>query len=301
MRERAPYRLLIALLAGVLLATGGSIAHADGDGPILGGVEDDNGTPGVEVTDPGGSTGTDGGNQPVYTVPGPYWKYHYTPACSVNGPPPNSADALCLGATSTCTQEQEGPATVLRFFVYRMRMNADGTPAGGGDGTWESMGTQCRGPNDPPEGGPEVITVADIRAAVEGVVPVPSVAVEPAGGTYVNVPTNFVSEGSDQTTTVQVLGVAVQVQFTATDTRWSFGDGSSGTGNGIRNAAVGQAGAVEHDYRRAGTYTVTVTRTYSVTFSLPDGQSSSMEGFTRTSPGLALPVGEVQSLVTEVD
>ena len=299
MRQRASYRILFTVLAGVLLATAGSIAHADGhgDGPILGGVEDDDGTPGVEVVDHGGSTGNDGGNDPVYTVPGPYYQYYYTPACSVNGPPGQGADALCMAATSTCTQEQDGPATVLRFFVYRMLMNPDGSEAG----DWESMGSQCRGPDDEPEGGPEVITEADIRAAVEGVVPVPSVTVEPAGGTYVNVPTNFVSEGSDQTTTVQVLGVPVQVQFTATDTRWSFGDGTSGTGNGIRNASVGQAGAVEHDYRRAGTYTVTVTRTYSVTLSLPDGQSSSLDGFTRTSPGLSLPVGEVQSLVTEID
>lgn len=297
-RTSTSLRVLVTVLAAMLLATTGSLAHA-GKGPDLGGVEDNDGNPQAPVTIPGDPGNSPGGNQPIYTVPVEYYEYAYVPHCPSNGPPGQGADALCTHFSS-CPQPEghEGPARVNRWLVYRMLMNPDGTPQ---TGDWEFVGSQCRGADDPPEGGPEVITEADIRVAVEGVVPVPAVAVEPAGRTYVNVPTNFVSDGTDQTTAVDVMGVSVQIQFTATDTRWSFGDGSTGTGTGIRNASVGQAGAVEHAYRRSGTYSVTVSRTYSVTFSLPDGQSASMDGFSRSSPALSLPVGEVQSVVTRVN
>ena len=147
MTQRALHRFLIAVLVGVLIATSGSIAHAND--PVIGnpGDADGDGNPDTEIEIPGNTGGNPGQNDPIYTVPGPYWDYYYTPHCMYNGPPGVGADVMC-GQASNCPLDEDGDRQT-RMLVYRMWVNPDGTPVDG-DATWEPMGSQCRGPNDPP-------------------------------------------------------------------------------------------------------------------------------------------------------
>ena len=199
-----------------------------------------------------------------------------------------------MGATSTCRGANEGD---INFRVYTRKMKANGDP----DGDWEYQGLQCRGADDPPEGGPPVITTFMIRDAAQEAVPASEVNSEPGETSYVNVPTNFFTDGDAVTATVQVLGIPIVITFDPVSVSWAFGDGGSGTGAGIEAAAVGQPGAVEHEYARQGDYSITVSRSFNVSARLPGGQTLSLPApVTSTSEPYQLEVGEIQSVVTRV-
>lgn len=129
------------------------------------------------------------------------------------------------------------------------------------DGDWKPAGTTCRGADDPPEGGPVQITQEMIFDAAKKKAPAPMVHVEPKTKSYVNIPNNFYVDTDASTSTVHVMGQAIDITFTPSDISWSFGDDTKGTGAGIAHAKVGANGAVEHAYQRIGDYKVTVQRT----------------------------------------
>lgn len=241
----------------------------------------------------GQSGGGANGGGTVYTEPGPYTEYKYVPACSANDATSNSADALCTQATSTC------PDGELRFYVYTQTVRPPDYATD--EGEWDQAGNQCRGADDPEEGGPVEITAWMIRDEAQANAPATKATSEPQGTSYVHIPNNFYTETDGENVSVDILGVNVQLQYTPTTYSWSFGDGSSGSGAGVEGADVGQAGAVEHEYRRAGRFNATVTRSFEVVATLPNGKSLPMDGLiSSTSDAIPMEIDEIQSVVTRV-
>lgn len=233
-------------------------------------------------------------SKPIYTKPGPYPVYRYVPTCDGNRPDGYSNDALCGAATMSCP----GPERQIRFWVYRQIVQPGESPR---DGAWEMVRTECRGGDEPPEGGPEVITEWMIQEAAQAVAPETHIVSEPDATSYVNVPNNFWVDTATHSETVTLIGVPITITYRPTAYSWSFGDGASDSGPGIRNARVGQDGAVEHQYRRSGDYDVTATRSFEVTAILPGGDSLTLEvPITSTSAPHPLTIGEIQSVVTGV-
>jgi hypothetical protein len=296
---RAPHRArrstgrlsaLLAMTAAVVLLTSvGAIADTDvfgdGDSAVVKGED--------SSTDQTGSGSGGGGGETVIKIPKPYKEYKYVPACSANTVE-GGADALCGQAVYSCPTDGD-----IRYRVYTRQHDADGSVADGAD--WEMGGTVCRGPNDPPEGGPVVITTADIADEARKAAPATVVHVEPGTKTYVNVPTNFYADTTVHDATVEVLGQQIGLQFRPTGFAWSFGDGASGTGAGVANSPVGGPGAVEHLYRRAADVEITLTRTFEVSFTAPGGVTGTLPapGVSNTSAPMPLEVGEIQTLVTD--
>lgn len=271
--------LAVAVAAVVQSPVPAAAANCDG-GIVTGGVQvgcGNNGTNPPRPDVPGGST-------QIWVDP---LEYRYVVNCSVNGPN-NPDDALCTGAIAACDDGE------IQFRVY--------TRERGSDDPWRGGALLCRGADDPDPNRP--LTVNDVYDEVVELAPLPTITVEPATKTYVNVPTNVSTEdGSFGPFTAELdeLPISISVTFTANGFRWNFGDGGTAQGAGVAGAQVGQAGAVEHLYRRSGTYQITLERTYAAAVTV-GGQTIDIQApITNTSAPYALQVGELQSVVTEVD
>lgn len=303
----APTRVpvVLGILLGLVLTGTSALANTTNDPPPDYDGNTDGGTANVGVTDPGSTDdggGSGSGSPGVVTVPQPYLEYRYVPFCLNSGVPDKNAeggqtglDNLCTGATAGCDDPRD-----TRYRVYTLRHGADGSVRA--EDNFEFAGVQCRGPDDPPEGGPVQITVADIRDEAQKAAPVPVVNVEPENRSYVNLPTNvFADDEGAVEVTVQLLGQPIALSFEPTAWVWDFGDGGSGSGQGIEGARVGQAGAVEHEYRRSGDASITLTRTYAVTFTVPGGQPTPLPGtINAASEPYPLEIREIQATVTEL-
>ena len=284
------------LLATVLLAVGlvvvppGAAYAGDCDyGSDNGGGGTTIGGECQETPDP--QTGGDGdysGYEPSTGPPQPVYESYYTPACSANGPPgQGNPDALCQGAGSIC-EAQGGDPGDLYMQVWRREVPG---------GNWESMGSECRGADEPteeePEATPEMVLDEAYAAA-----PRPTAHVQPGTRSFVNVPNNYFADAAGETVTVNVLGNPIQVTFTVNELTWDFGDGTSATGEGVKDASVGDPEAVEHAYARQGEYAITANTTVGVQFTLPNGQRiSEPDAFSFSSEPVELPVGEIQTRV----
>jgi len=285
-------RLLATLMlaAGLVVAAPGA-AYADCD------YGSDNGSGGTTV---GGECGQQpevpvgdpdnddySGWTPPTGPPPPVYEHYYTPACSVNGPPPGDPNALCQGAISIC-EARGGEGTAIYMRHYRREVPG---------GTWESMGSECRGPDDPVEEEPEA-TPEMVLDEAYAEAPRPTALVQPGTRSYVNIPNNYYADAPGETITVNVLGNPIEVTFTVNEISWEFGDGATATGEGVKDAAPGAAGAVEHAYVRQGDYTITANSTVGVQFTLPNGQSvNQSDAFQFGSEPVVLPVGEIQTRV----
>ncbi len=242
------------------------------------------------------------GNDPIFRVPVPYTIYRYTPACSANDTPQGDdpkaavtgADALCGQAVYTCPQDD-----AIRYRVSTMKMTADGKS----DGEWEDRtNTVCRGADEPAEGGPVQITEKMIHDEAVKKAPTSVVHVEPETKSYVNVPTNFYAETKTETATLSIFDQPIEIRFAPSSYRWKFGDGGNNEGAGIEAAKVGQNGAIENVYQRIGDYSVNLTRSFAVTYTLPNGTSGALASpLSNTSAPYRLGIGEVQSVVTDVN
>ena len=280
-------------LTGVVLAltlamsiTAPAVAK-DGDGWGVGGTGD---VADVDFSDTTPTSDHGPGTTPIYTDPGPWTEYRYVPTCSANSVE-GGADALCMGAVATCDRGE------IRFWVYTRRMSADNKPLS----DWKQVGTECRGADDPAEGGPAQITEQMIFDQARQAAPKTIIHAEPVVKSYVNVPTNFYADDEAVTTTITVAGLNVDVRFTPSGFQWKFGDGGTGGGVGVKGAPVGGAGAVEHIFKRSGDYGITLTRTYAVKFRLPNGEIRDLSmPLSITSAPYDLEIGEIQSVVTDV-
>ena len=154
---------------------------------------------------------------------------------------------------------------------------------------------------DEPEGeqppAPPQVTTEMVTAAARVVAPTSPPHVEPGTVSYVNIPNNYWTESPTVRDSVTVLGQVIPLVWTPTSTTWDFGDGGSATGDGVKGADVGAAGAIEHSYARQGSYQISTTTTYNLTFVLP-GQGAQTISLTATpSDPVTLPVREIQTLV----
>ena len=86
---------------------------------------------------------------------------------------------------------------------------------------------------------------------------------------YVNIPNNYWTESPTVNDSVTVVGQTIPLVWTPTGTTWNFGDGASATGDGVQGADVGAPGAIEHSYARQGSYDISTTTTYNLSFVLP--------------------------------
>lgn len=295
-------RRVVAVVAlSTTLVLGSSLAaHADPDwgGGVDDGGVDVGGEDGGSETTPGGGNG---GTQ--ISVPGPWTQRVYVPACDRNsvtatgpgvGDYETVNDVLCTAFDAACPADEDR-----RYYVFERRMGPDNRAR---DDNFSANGSVCRSINDPDETQPPTITVDQIIDQARALAPTPTFVIEPGDRTYVNVPTNFAADVAPVTVNVEVLGFTIPVEFTPGDVTWSFGDGGSGSGVGIRNASVGQSGAVEHAYVRSGQHAVSVTVAYDARIFVPNGDPITFDTpITRSSAPQSLEVGEIQSVVTQVD
>jgi len=296
---------LILVLAGLMAPAQAAPGSPPPEGPGWEpGQTEHGGTVGGTTGGSNGSGGSGGGDPSGVSVPipGPWTQRIHVPYCPANlvsatgrgAREYTMIDDMCTPASSTCGDEPG----VFRYWIFSRRMNAQNQAIEDG---FDRSGPVCRGPDETDESQPPTITIGEIREMAEALAPTPSFVIEPGTGTYVNIPTNFAAQAEAVTVTVNVLGFSIPVDFTPSDVSWSFGDGTSGSGEGVRGASVGQAGAVEHSYARSGAYDVTVTVAYDMQINLPTGPVTFPTPISRSAPARALDVGEIQSVVTEVD
>lgn len=288
--HRGASRLALQLVAVAAVVIGMAGSAAATDGPDISGDDD-----AVIIKDSDTGADQSGGDDssPIVTIPKPYKEYRYVPNCSANSV--EGGDVLCGSAVYTCPEDGD-----IRYQVYTLQHDANGDVSEGAD--WEYVGTVCRGADDPPEGGPVVITAADIAAEARKAAPATVVHVEPGGKSYVNLPTNFYADTAGREATVQVLGQTIGLRFEPSGYAWKYGDGATGAGAGVRGVSVGGPGAVEHAYRRSGEVSVTLTRTFNVAYTLPGGRTGTLPapGVSNTSAPYDLTIGEIQTTVTGV-
>ena len=96
---------------------------------------------------------------------------------------------------------------------------------------------------------------------------------------------------------VTVVGQTIPLVWTPTGTTRDFGDGASATGDGVQGADVGSAGAIEHSYARQGSYDISTTTTYNLSFVLPGQGTQTLSLTAPPSPPITLPVREIQTVV----
>ncbi len=250
-----------------------------------------NGPGGLSGGGPGAGNSA-GGRRPTAT--GPTYDYHYTPACTANGPPPGSDDALCAGAATVCSDGR------IFFFVFRRELDrTTGTPVS----SWDRLDSVCLGA-DTPLPIPAIARVAGLvrREFKADAVIRTSASYQPRDGGVVNLETIFYAS-TPRTITLsplRILGLDVAITATATNYHWQWGDGES-----LDTASPGAPYPdqdVTHVYRRPGSYQVQVTVTYTGTYTIDGGASQPIVG-TVTVPGptAGITVREARAELVEGD
>lgn len=175
----------------------------------------------------------------------------------------------------------------------------------GGDG-WNAqyaVATPCApgapAAKQPP--GPPQITAAMVVAAASTVAPTNPPHVQPGQVSYVHVPNNYWADAPTVSTSLTLLGVVVPLRWTPASTTWSFGDGSAATGDGIAGAEMGTPGTVEHAYERQGSYAITTSTAYDLTFVIPGQAAQTVQLASPPSPAVTLPIREIQTRVDYVN
>ncbi len=212
---------------------------------------------------------------PAYPPAGPYGTW--TDAFPKN---PNADLSWMPGAVDACGSTWGGDGWNAQYAVATPC--APGTPAA----------------EQPP--GPPQITTAMVVAAASAVAPTNPPHVQPGQISYVHVPNNYWAEAPTVNASLTLLGVVVPLRWTPISTTWSFGDGSSATGNGIAGADAGVAGTVEHAYDRQGSYAVTTATAYDLTFTIPGQGAQTVQLSSPPSPAVTLPIREIQTRVDYV-
>ena len=233
-------------------------------------------SPGTTTTgSPGSSTQSASAPSP-YPAVGPYGTW--TDAFPKN---PNADLSWMPGSVDACGSTWGGDGWNAQYAVATPC--APGTPAA----------------DQPP--GPPQITTAMVVAAASAVAPINPPHVQPGQISYVHVPNNYWADAPTVNTSLTLLGVVVPLRWTPVSTTWSFGDGSSASGNGIAGADVGIAGTVEHAYDRQGSYAITTATAYDLTFTIPGQGAQTVQLSSPPSPAVTLPISEIQTRVDYVN
>ncbi|SFL91462.1 hypothetical protein [Geodermatophilus ruber] len=121
---------------------------------------------------------------------------------------------------------------------------------------------------------------------------------QPPGNGLAGLPVIFFTDGSQttQTFTVTIRGFTVDIVATATGFTWHTGDGAELTTTDP--GAPYPDHTVTHDYR-SGTYTASLTTTWSGTFSVNGGASADVPGTTTTDgPPVTFTVLQARPVLT---
>ncbi len=172
----------------------------------------------------------------------------------------------------------------------------------GGDG-WNAQYAQptpCAPTDDEEPGEPPArprVTTEMVVEAARLTAPTSPPHVEPGTVSYVNIPNNYWTESPTVNDSVTVVGRTIPLVWTPTGTTWDFGDGASATGDGVQGADVGSPGAIEHSYAGQGSYDISTTTTYNLSFVLPGQGAQTISLTAPPSPPVTLPVREIQTVV----
>lgn len=120
-----------------------------------------------------------------------------------------------------------------------------------------------------------------------------TVRIQPAPHTLIGAHTNVYAEASDQRFDIQILGQDVTIEATPVEYTWNYGDGSSlgptaASGGPLPRERWGEQTSTSHAYRDTGDFQVTLTTTFSGTYSVNGGPSVPIPG---TGSFAADPVG----------
>jgi hypothetical protein len=175
----------------------------------------------------------------------------------------------------------------------------------------------CRGqspPKNPPATAPVTSTVAP--AVVRAPTPPgtaselasfapgnPRIVIEPGSWSLPRVVTNIYSTASGETQSGQLLGWPIEVRFTPQVFRWAYGDGATARHTG-RGGSWGsnqfQATSTGHVYRSPGTYNVTLSVEYAVSYRFDGGAFVGVPGtVTRQASTTSVTVLRVSPVLVE--
>lgn len=134
----------------------------------------------------------------------------------------------------------------------------------------------------PLEAAKPTLTPAMVLTAFRTVaLPAPRVQVQPSGRTLVNLATIAHTDAGPLVRTVTLLGQRVRLAIRPSDFAWSWGDGTT-THTSTAGAAYPST-AITHRYARAGDVHVQVAITWSATYRVDGGPSSSVPGTVSTT------------------
>jgi hypothetical protein len=231
--------------------------------------------------------------------PPPYqWRLR-TP-CAVSDP----VIGACDPNVTVCEQP---PDRVVRYYIVQSQRlaRADGapidgqapplgTPAGTGYGQWANVFAGCVDVTDlnPPPSAGEVFRYFQT-------LPLPPLTTrqQPPGNGLVGLPVIFYTDSpTTQTFTLDIRGFTVVIAATATGYTWHTGDGTELTSTDPGRPYPDHT--VTHDYR-AGTYTASLTTTWSATFTVDGGAPADVPGTTTTDgPPVTFTVLQARPVLT---
>lgn len=239
----------------------------------------------------GSGSGSGDGSAVVAEPPVSHPRYKYAINCP-NSTAQEPGDDMCEGATAGCERGEQS-WKIFRQIVEPPAYAID-------DEAWEHIATRCLSSDELDPGERPQITEQMLYDEALAVAPGTNFSIEPEATSYVNVPNNFAVSRGNETGNAEIFGIPVQFVYTPQSYGWNFGDGATANGPGVSGARVGQSGAVEHEYRRVGTFNVTVTRSFEVVASVAGQTITLSQPVSSTSDAQPLEIDEIQSVVTRV-
>ncbi len=291
-RRQAGSPAALAILLLLIMATP-AFAGDELEGHVAAGTVGAGGGHSTEKGKANGSASVAGTAQPV-RASGPWFEYYLAPTCTLNGPD-GGVSALCMGAIDACPQNHTaaGNAGYIQMWRYRRQVGNTGQPLPGA--AWTQVGAVCVGPAAAAAAAQGVVRpslpLLVVRAWRQVDIAAASAIVQPPGGTLVNLPAIFHTDGAEQTFEVTILGHAVRLIAIPVSYTWHFGDGTtrSTTGPG----APYPSREITETYQHPGGYPVSVDVTFRGEFTVDGGARQPLPGQTTvTGPATTLRVLE---------
>jgi hypothetical protein len=212
--------------------------------------------------------------------------YLYLPACDGNDPNTDRPPAGCVAAATMCATTPE-PADLM-FWRFSAVRSPDGSQT-----PWQSAGSVCLRAEEVPAAAVPAFTAADFRRLP---LPPATLNIQPGSGrTLVNVATNFYASSDPQTFHVTLLGTPVTVRATPQSWSWTYGDGE-------RRVFTEPGGPypnldTAHTFLQPGDYTVSLTTTWTGTYSVAGGPFVPVDG----TAAVTSPTATVTAVATRAE
>lgn len=211
-----------------------------------------------------------------------------TPACSANTPAhlAQGLEVSCGTAVNSCPPEQ-------------ILINTWTSPAG--QNQWSITDTSCLSSNDLAPGTTgtplPTVTMDDVRRLG---LPAATSWIQPASGqVLLNLPVDVYATAAPVVRTTTLLGYDVTVRATPIAYRWSFGDGTTLGPTPDPGAAYPDLRHT-HTYTRPGRYTLTLTTTYTATYTVAGQPARPVTGTAQvTSPARVLTARAGTTVLTD--